>query len=87
MLDYLATVSPGSKRAVCSSARRVRSEFSAAATSSGFASSSSLSRFSLIESVDESGDGVLDFKEFTAICRYVAIARARPPARYVQLFL
>ena len=23
----------------------------------------------MIESVDESGDGVLDFKEFTAICR------------------
>ena len=38
---------------ICSSAKRVRSEFSAAACSSGLASSSSLKRFSLIASVDE----------------------------------
>ena len=35
----------------------------------------------MIESVDESGDGVLDFKEFSAICRCVAVARTpAPPA-------
>ena len=35
----------------------------------------------MIESVDESGDGVLDFKEFSAICRCERRPPCRPPGR------